>query len=335
MSRKEDKSRARHLRAHHRSHRRRSRARRASMGQAMECGQHGWPHHAAAAPQRQPYQRHERHPAVVGSRRARLHVADLDDVQAVARTRRPRPQGRDGTAWWSTPAGSQRPRRTSMATRSNAISRSCSAYTVFCVDQIDGLPEHYYGRPATVLAPSQRNAHADAFFANTGADHPAWRRQGVLRALAPTTSRCRRSRVFATPRVYVAVRAHECVHWTAPAHRVNRDLSRYAKDRSERAREELVAELGAASFARTSASCPNSSRAPIMRATSRPGWRCCPTTSALSSRAAAHAQRAVDLPARASAEAGRNRARRHDAQTSVSIHAGACWPSPYHGDQRR
>jgi antirestriction protein ArdC len=34
-------------------------------------------------------------------------------------------------------------------------------------------------------------------------------------------------------------------HWTAPAHRVNRDLSRYAKDRSERAREELVAELGA------------------------------------------------------------------------------------------
>ncbi len=35
------------------------------------------------------------------------------------------------------------------------------------------------------------------------------------------------------------------VHWTAPAHRANRDLSRYAKDRSERAREELVAELGA------------------------------------------------------------------------------------------
>jgi antirestriction protein ArdC len=28
-------------------------------------------------------------------------------------------------------------------------------------------------------------------------------------------------------------------------HRANRDLSRYAKDRSERAREELVAELGA------------------------------------------------------------------------------------------
>jgi antirestriction protein ArdC len=43
---------------------------------------------------------------------------------------------------------------------------------------------------------------------------------------------------------YFAVRAHETVHWTAPAHRVNRDLSRYSKDRSERAREELIAELG-------------------------------------------------------------------------------------------
>ncbi|WP_164125550.1 ArdC-like ssDNA-binding domain-containing protein, partial [Stenotrophomonas maltophilia] len=43
------------------------------------------------------------------------------------------------------------------------------AYTVFCVDQIDGLPEHYYGRPATVSTPIERNAHADAYFANTGA----------------------------------------------------------------------------------------------------------------------------------------------------------------------
>ncbi|NTE56460.1 antirestriction protein [Agrobacterium tumefaciens] len=33
-------------------------------------------------------------------------------------------------------------------------------------------------------------------------------------------------------------------HWTAAEHRVGRDLSRYAKDRTERAREELIAELG-------------------------------------------------------------------------------------------
>ncbi|MBB4103113.1 antirestriction protein ArdC [Rhizobium borbori] len=33
-------------------------------------------------------------------------------------------------------------------------------------------------------------------------------------------------------------------HWTAAEHRVGRDLSRYAKDRTDRAREELIAELG-------------------------------------------------------------------------------------------
>jgi antirestriction protein ArdC len=43
------------------------------------------------------------------------------------------------------------------------------AYTVFCVDQIDGLPAHYYGRPPVVASTIERNAHADAFFANTGA----------------------------------------------------------------------------------------------------------------------------------------------------------------------
>ena len=43
---------------------------------------------------------------------------------------------------------------------------------------------------------------------------------------------------------YVAVLSHEGCHWTAD--RVGRDLSRYAKDRSERAREELVAEIGSA-----------------------------------------------------------------------------------------
>ncbi|QWW77436.1 hypothetical protein KP800_20225 [Agrobacterium pusense] len=35
-------------------------------------------------------------------------------------------------------------------------------------------------------------------------------------------------------------------HWTAAEHRVGRDLSRYAKGRTERAREELIAEMSAA-----------------------------------------------------------------------------------------
>lgn len=32
------------------------------------------------------------------------------------------------------------------------------AYTVFCVDQIENLPDHYYGRPAPSIAPAQRIA---------------------------------------------------------------------------------------------------------------------------------------------------------------------------------
>lgn len=43
---------------------------------------------------------------------------------------------------------------------------------------------------------------------------------------------------------YVATLSHEATHWTAAPERVGRDLSRYARDKSERAREELIAELG-------------------------------------------------------------------------------------------
>lgn len=42
-------------------------------------------------------------------------------------------------------------------------------YTVFCVDQIDGLPAPYYAKAAPVLDPVQRIAGAEAFFAATGA----------------------------------------------------------------------------------------------------------------------------------------------------------------------
>ncbi|MBB3399330.1 zincin-like metallopeptidase domain-containing protein, partial [Rhizobium sp. BK060] len=49
---------------------------------------------------------------------------------------------------------------------------------------------------------------------------------------------------FRDAQSYVAILSHELTHWTAARHRLNRDLSRYAKDNSERAREELIAELG-------------------------------------------------------------------------------------------
>lgn len=118
------------------------------------------------------------------------------------------------------------------------------AYTVFCVDQIEGLPAQYYGASASSVSPVQRIANADSFFANTRA---TIRHGGDKAYFAPSLDLIQMPpfESFRDAESYAATLAHECVHWTAPAHRANRDLSRYAKDRSERAREELVAELGA------------------------------------------------------------------------------------------
>ena len=114
------------------------------------------------------------------------------------------------------------------------------AYTVFNVAQIDGLPDRYYQAAAPVTDPVERIEHADRFFRNTGAHI----RHGGDRAFfSPATDHIQMPVVesFKDAASYVATLSHEATHWTAPAHRVGRDLSRYSKDRSERAREELIA----------------------------------------------------------------------------------------------
>ena len=58
-----------------------------------------------------------------------------------------------------------------------------------------------------------------------------------------TSAACRRG-IIQTSALWTLCRPRHNVHWTAPEHRVGRDLSRYHKDRSYRAREELIAELG-------------------------------------------------------------------------------------------
>lgn len=118
-------------------------------------------------------------------------------------------------------------------------------YSVFNVEQIAGLPDHFYRQPAPVIDPVQRIAHADRFFANTGS---VIRHGGSQAFYAPATDHIQMPpfETFRDAASYVAVLSHEHVHWTADSRRVGRDLSRYAKDRSERAREELVAEIGSA-----------------------------------------------------------------------------------------
>jgi antirestriction protein ArdC len=118
-------------------------------------------------------------------------------------------------------------------------------YTVFNVEQIENLPEHFYHKPAPVIDPIQRIEHADRFFANT---RSVIRHGGSRAFYSPSTDHIQIPpfESFRDAASYVAVESHEHIHWTADPRRVGRDLSRYAKDRSERAREELVAEIGSA-----------------------------------------------------------------------------------------
>jgi antirestriction protein ArdC len=116
-------------------------------------------------------------------------------------------------------------------------------YTVFCVDQIDGLPERFHGEETPAPKPMERIEAADRFFASTGADI---RHGGNQAFYSPLTDHIQmpHPESFRDMASYVATLSHEATHWTSSSHRVGRDLSRYAKDRSDRAREELIAELG-------------------------------------------------------------------------------------------
>ena len=119
------------------------------------------------------------------------------------------------------------------------------AYTVFNLDQIDGLPAAFQPTEPPRLDPVQRIAHADAFFAATGAEirhggGDAYYAIGEDRVQLPPFG------AFADPESYYATVAHECTHWTRHPSRLDRDFGRKRWGDPAYAREELVAELGAA-----------------------------------------------------------------------------------------
>ncbi|MBD9375452.1 DUF1738 domain-containing protein [Rhizobium sp. ARZ01] len=128
----------------------------------------------------------------------------------------------------------------------NAVDREIpflKAYAVFNIEQIDGLPDSYYCPPAKVFDPVERIETADRFFRNTGA---VIRHGGNQAYYSPVMDYIQMPpfEAFRDAAGYAAVLSHEATHWTAAEHRVGRDLTRYGKDRTERAREELIAELG-------------------------------------------------------------------------------------------
>ena len=118
-------------------------------------------------------------------------------------------------------------------------------YTVFNVEQVEGLPAQFYAPAQPRLDPVQRIDHAECFFAATGADI----RHGGNRAYYSVTDDHVQMPPFETfkdAESYYATLAHECTHWTRHPSRLERDFGRKRWGDEGYAMEELVAELGSA-----------------------------------------------------------------------------------------
>ena len=126
------------------------------------------------------------------------------------------------------------------------------AYTVFNVEQIDGLPERFRPLPRPALPPAdglqaptlQPHAVAEAFFAATGA---AFRHGGHQAFYAPAQDVIQLPPLpaFRDAEAYASTKAHELVHWTGHPSRSARAFGKRFGDQAY-AFEELVAEIGAA-----------------------------------------------------------------------------------------
>jgi antirestriction protein ArdC len=121
------------------------------------------------------------------------------------------------------------------------------AYSVFNIDQTEGLPEKYRAPAATAptVRENARNEKADHFVANTNADVSYGGDRACYspledRIYMPSLERFKDSDAF------YAVLLHECVHWTMMDQRCPRKFRPSTYGIANYAREELVAELGAA-----------------------------------------------------------------------------------------
>jgi len=123
--------------------------------------------------------------------------------------------------------------------------RFLKGYTVFNVEQIDGLPSQFYAPPPERTEPLQRIKRADAFFAATGA---AIEHGGSRAFYRPSTDTIRMPPfgLFRDAESYYATLAHEGTHWTSHAARLAREFEGKRFGSEGYAMEELVAELGAA-----------------------------------------------------------------------------------------
>jgi antirestriction protein ArdC len=119
------------------------------------------------------------------------------------------------------------------------------SYTVFNVEQIEGLPAPFHVLAEPRLDPVQRIERAEAFFDATRADI----RHGggvAYYSVSHDFVQMPAFEAFRDAESYYATLAHECTHWTRHQSRLDRDLGRKRWGDAGYAMEELVAELGSA-----------------------------------------------------------------------------------------
>lgn len=125
--------------------------------------------------------------------------------------------------------------------------RYLKSYTVFNVAQIDGLPDRFQqaGTIPQFSNPDERHAAADQFFAATGARIDT---KGNQPAYFPMPDRIEMPAFtdFKSAEDYYSTLAHEITHWTGHETRLARELKGRSASLQDYAKEELIAELGAA-----------------------------------------------------------------------------------------
>jgi antirestriction protein ArdC len=118
-------------------------------------------------------------------------------------------------------------------------------YTVFNAEQIDGLPAHFYAAVPPLDNDIARLESAERFFASTRATI----HHGGNRAFySPDRDivQMPEANTFRDAESFYGTLAHETIHWTRHASRLDRDLGRKRFADAGYAMEELVAEIGAA-----------------------------------------------------------------------------------------
>jgi antirestriction protein ArdC len=118
-------------------------------------------------------------------------------------------------------------------------------YTVFNVEQIDGLPERFHAQPDLKTEPVERIARADEFFAATRA-HIVHGGSRACYVVSQDHIHMPCIDFFRDAESYYATLAHEATHWTRHPSRLDRDFGRKRWGDEGYAMEELVAELGSA-----------------------------------------------------------------------------------------